>query len=322
MGAKNKKVERIAYPYRKTKNMPLVIGSLEVGGVESHTKRSAKKMPEQHTQEIETGARFQFGKNWQRFLSVINEERIVEAQNSIKRVLSLETLEEKTFLDIGSGSGLFSLAAVRLGAKQVHSFDYDPYSVACTRELKRRYFRQKEDWSIEQGDVLDKDYLNSLGQWDIVYSWGVLHHTGNMWQALENIVPLVKKGGKLFISIYNDQGDKSLLWWRIKRAYCSFLLWKCIILGVFIPYFFVGGLVKDLLRFRGPISRYTEYKKTRGMSPLYDWLDWLGGYPFEVAKPEEIFDFCRKRSFTLEWLRTCGGGLGCNEFVFRSDLQG
>lgn len=113
-------------------------------------------------------------------------------------MLNLETLEDKTFLDIGSGSGLFSLAAVRLGARQIHSFDYDLQSVACSRELKRRYFPQKNDWSIEQGDVLDKDYLNSLGQWDIVYSWGVLHHTGNMWQALGNIVQLVKKGGNLF----------------------------------------------------------------------------------------------------------------------------
>jgi 2-polyprenyl-6-hydroxyphenyl methylase/3-demethylubiquinone-9 3-methyltransferase len=274
----------------------------------------------QHTQEIISEKRFQFGKNWQRFLSILNDERIVEAENSIKKMLNLETLEDKTFLDIGSGSGLFSLAAVRLGARQIHSFDYDLQSVACSRDLKRRYFPQKNDWSIEQGDVLDKDYLNSLGQWDIVYSWGVLHHTGNMWQALGNIVQLVKKGGNLFISIYNDQGSKSLFWRWIKRTYSSLLLWRWIILGVFIPYFFTGGLVKDLLRFRNPLSRYTEYKKTRGMSPIYDWLDWLGGYPFEVAKPEEIFDFYKKKSFTLERLNTCGGGLGCNEFVFKSDV--
>ena len=270
----------------------------------------------QNTQEIISEERFQFGKNWQRFLSVLNDERIVEAENSIRKMLNLETLKDKTFLDIGSGSGLFSLAAVRLGAKQIHSFDYDSQSVACTRELKRRYFPQKKDWSIEQGDVLDKEYLNSLGQWDIIYSWGVLHHTGNMWQALENIVPLVKKRGKLFISIYTNQGGKSLFWRWVKRTYCSSIIWRWIILGLFIPYFFVGGLIKDLLRFRNPLSRYGEYKKTRGMSPIYDWLDWLGGYPFEVAKPEEIFDFYRKKSFILEQLKTCGGGLGCNEFVF------
>ncbi len=276
----------------------------------------------QHTQEIIRGGRFQFGKNWKGFLSVLNDERIVEAENSVRKMLNLETLEGRTFLDIGSGSGLFSLAAVRLGAKRIHSFDYDPQSVACTIELKRRYFPQKEDWSIEHGDVLDKNYLNSLDKWDVVYSWGVLHHTGNLWQAFENIVPLVKKRGKLFISVYNDQGRKSLFWCWVKRTYCSLLLWRWIILGLFVPYFLLGGLVKDVVRLRNPLLRYTEYKKTRGMSPIYDWLDWLGGYPFEVAKPEEVFHFFRKKSFILERLKTCGGGLGCNEFVFTLDMPG
>jgi len=92
-------------------------------------------------------ARFQFGKNWQRFLSILDEERISEAERSLKEMLEIDNLHGKTFVDIGSGSGLFSLAARRLGAK-VHSFDYDPVSVACTKELKRRYFNDDSKWSI------------------------------------------------------------------------------------------------------------------------------------------------------------------------------
>jgi 2-polyprenyl-6-hydroxyphenyl methylase/3-demethylubiquinone-9 3-methyltransferase len=54
----------------------------------------------------------------------------------------------------------------------------------------------------------------------------------------------------------------------------------------------------------------------RGMSPWRDVVDWVGGLPFEVAKPEEIFEMFQQRGFSLDRLRTCAGGLGCNEFVF------
>lgn len=128
--------------------------------------------------EIQHGERFAFGDNWSRFLKVLDENRIREAEVSIKSMLGLDRLDNLTFLDAGSGSGLFSLAVYRLGAK-VYSFDYDPQSVATTHELRRRYGKNEDLWQIDTGSVLDNEYLRSLGQFDIVYSWGVLHHT---WQ--------------------------------------------------------------------------------------------------------------------------------------------
>ena len=137
-------------------------------------------------QEVSNGERFAFGENWARFLFALDEQRIKQAEESLKSMLETDNLSGKSFLDIGSGSGLFSLAARRLGAR-VLSFDYDCQSVACTRELKRQYFIDDHDWTIEEGSVLDVDYLNRLGRYDIVYSWGVLHHTGAMWKALQNV---------------------------------------------------------------------------------------------------------------------------------------
>ena len=139
-----------------------------------------------HATEVRTGARFNFGENWTRFLAELTEERINTAEESLRAMLEVRDLKGRTFLDVGSGSGLFSLAARRLGAR-VHSFDYDPLCVACAQELKLRYFQDDAEWTVEQGSALDRAYLSALGVFDIVYSWGVLHHTGDMWQALENV---------------------------------------------------------------------------------------------------------------------------------------
>lgn len=265
--------------------------------------------------EIKLGQRFEFGKNWANFLKSLNEENIVSAEKSFKELLDGYDFAGKTFLDIGSGSGLSSLVAKRLGAT-VHSFDFDPHSVASTLELRRRYYPDEKGWTVEEGSVLSDDYMQALGHFDIVYSWGVLHHTGSMWKAIENAQSAVKDGGVFFIAIYNDQGNTSKRWTAVKKLYCSGFLGRWLTKIIYIPIFFFVPLALDVLRFRNPFKRFTEYKKKRGMSIYHDWIDWLGGYPFEVAKVEDLVRFLMPRGFTLQNLKTTNS-LGCNELVFR-----
>ena len=259
--------------------------------------------------------RFLFGANWRRFLTVLDESRIAEAEKSLRDALKVESFSNLKVLDVGCGSGLFSLAFKRLGA-QVHSFDFDMESVACTKELKRRYFPTDTKWKIEQGSVLDDEYLSKLGNNDIVYSWGVLHHTGNMAKALKNVGLLVKENGLLYISIYNDQGVVSKAWAKVKRTYCSSSIGKLGVLLLLIPMFTVLNLGVSVYEYGNPLKKFTLHKHKRGMSIYHDWIDWLGGNPYEVSKPETIFNLFQTSGFSLEHLKTTQK-LGCNEFVFR-----
>lgn len=234
-------------------------------------------------------------------------------------MLGKESFDGLTFLDIGSGSGLFSLAAVRLGSKRVHSLDFDSESVATTARLRSR-FGNAANWTVERASVLDKDHMSSLGKWDVVYAWGVLHHTGDLWRAFENACACVTPGGRLFISVYNDQGWPSRVWKRLKRLYNALpkRLRRPYAVLVMLPIEF-----RSLARQTGKLKPQEYFRawgargeRERGMSRWHDLLDWVGGYPFEVASPEEVFEFGAARGFELRALRTVGGSHGCNEFVF------
>jgi len=268
-------------------------------------------------------ARFGFGQNWSRFLALVDERRILQAERSLQEMLEVARLDGKRFLDVGSGSGLFSLAARRLGAR-VHSFDYDLDSVRCTAALRERYCGDDPAWTVEQGSVLDRPYLQTLGTWDIVYSWGVLHHTGAMWQALEHVADLVRPGGLLWIAIYNDQGPASRRWLKVKQLYNRLprgFRWIVVLPALVRTWGLT--ILRDAIRGH-PFETWRHYaeRSRRAMSPWRDLVDWVGGLPFEVATPDAIFDFYRRRGFVLRRLRTCGGGLANNEFVFQAQDRG
>lgn len=268
--------------------------------------------------EIAAGARFGFGSNWTRFLADVDEERIRAAEASLGDMLGAGRLDGTRFLDIGSGSGLFSLAARRLGA-DVFSFDFDPQSVACAGELLRRYRPGDEGWRIEQGSVLDRAYMEGVGRFDVVYSWGVLHHTGAMWVALEHAAARVAPAGRIFIAIYADQGWKSHAWWFVKLAYNrlpGFLRPSFVALASALSRLLV--IVKYTLKLRpmAGIAPMFRSRRERGMSARHDRVDWFGGFPYEFARLETLVAWLEARGFSIEAARPAGSH-GCHEIVAR-----
>ena len=271
---------------------------------------------------------YDFGSNWRSFVDHhLTEERRQEALRSLPAFLNRDSLEGATFVDVGCGSGLFSWAAYKLGAKRVVSFDVNPNSVACCEQL-----RSDEGapgyWEVYEASVLDADAIRDLGEFDIVYSWGVLHHTGKMWEAIENTAKLVSPGGLMWIAIYNradgiglysdGRVGSSRFWEREKVFYNNLPL-----LGqLAMDYTAAAGMVAAyLLAGRNPVREIREHKANRGMSWIVDIRDWLGGWPYEYASVQEIFTFVRDRfGFDLENVISTNS-LRNNEYLFRRPAE-
>lgn len=259
--------------------------------------------------------RFQFGQNWQAYLSRhFSEQTLHRSTQALQDFLPVD-LADKTFLDVGCGSGVHSLSAVRLGARKVVSFDADPHSVEGTDQL-RSHLAPHSTWEVEQGSMLDKTYLHRLGQFDVVYCWGVAHHTGELWRALGNLPELVAPGGLLFVAVYNRvEGRFGSRWWLKVKSFYNRIpsLGKKVLEWGYITYNFL----KLILHGRHPWSYMRDYKQKRGMSWKIDLIDWLGGYPYEYASVEEVFMFFKeKHGMDLLRLKTTRH-IGCNQFVFR-----
>lgn len=260
--------------------------------------------------------RFAFGKNWASYIDQnFSEERIAISLQYMLDFLKLPDMSGQTFLDIGCGSGLHSLAALRANARSIVSFDYDPQSVATTRKL-HAYCGSPSNWQVLQGSILDEHFVETLPKSDIVYSWGVLHHTGNMWQALRNTAGRLNADGVLYVALYSSDMHLSPTpeyWIDLKRKYNR--SWGGKKLWMEVDYAWNSTLKHVIRKGQSPLEYIRNYKKERGMSFWHDVRDWLGGYPMEFAGNRETRDYCREQ-LGLELIHAKAGAPN-TEYLFR-----
>jgi 2-polyprenyl-3-methyl-5-hydroxy-6-metoxy-1,4-benzoquinol methylase len=258
--------------------------------------------------------RFRFGENWQSFRSSAwTAARVAQAVRGLDALVGRDALVGKSFLDIGSGSGLHSLAAKKLGASRIVSFDSDAEAVACTKDVSHG------GWEVLQGSVLDDAFMRSLGTFDVVYAWGVLHHTGDMWRAIEHATIPTRSNGHFALAIYNHVKGKPLTlssesWRTIKRAYSSggTLRQKAMLASYVATRFFLTAT-----SLRNPLRDIREYERERGMSWMHDARDWIGGYPYEFTTARELERFVAERGFrAVRRIPIYPNGSGNNQLLF------
>jgi 2-polyprenyl-6-hydroxyphenyl methylase/3-demethylubiquinone-9 3-methyltransferase len=259
---------------------------------------------------------YEFGRNWERFVSrCFTSERVSIAGAHMLEFLGVDCLEGQYFLDIGCGSGIHSLAALRAGARRIVSFDLDPVSVATTQRL-RELAGSPESWTAFQGSVLDRQLISSLEPPDIVYSWGVLHHTGAMWQAIANAAELLRPGALIYLALYSADmhvNPPQEYWLAVKQRYNQAGALRRRAMEIW--YVWRHIMNRNPVALPGLIRTILTYKLSRGMSFLTDAKDWLGGWPMEFAKDRDVLKyFMEERGCILENLRT---GSGNTEFLFR-----
>jgi 2-polyprenyl-3-methyl-5-hydroxy-6-metoxy-1,4-benzoquinol methylase len=252
---------------------------------------------------------FSFGKNWMDYNKQVTPLEIEGAKEDLLNWVGKENIAGKRILDLGCGSGIHSLCLFDLGAKELISFDYDPHSVSATSQYWERRGRPS-NWKISEGSVLDKTFLDQLGKFDLVYSWGVLHHTGDMWQAINNALSLVADQGLFYITLYKDDNYAHSI--KVKERYNAssasgktWMTYKEI----------MKIMARRALTFRNPFS--WNKNMGRGMNGYHDLIDWLGGLPYEVANEDEMLQWGIKNGLQMKRIWCSNGKGSCNYYLFQ-----
>lgn len=254
---------------------------------------------------------FSFGENWKDLNKSVTEKEIARSIEDIIHWIGKESIEGKRVLDLGSGSGIHSLGFFRLGAAELVSFDYDKHSVSATTEHWERAGKPA-NWKVMHGSILDKQFIAGLGTFDLVYSWGVLHHTGSMWEAINNALTMVKPGGLFYITLYKDNNyEKSVA--KKEKFNASSAFGKRMMINKEI----LKHMAKRAVRFKNPFA--WNQKLERGMNVYHDIVDWLGGLPYEAANEDEMLQWGYANNVKMLRIQCMGNYGSCSYYLFQKN---
>ncbi len=261
-----------------------------------------------------TGHQFDFGENWQEFSrNALTAGRVAQARSEFMELMAPLDLNGLSFVDIGFGQGLSLMTAAALGARSV-GCDINPKCQAALAQNLRFFPELSQAPPVVVGSILDPAVVEALrkaipsASYDVVHSWGVLHHTGDLHRAIGNAACLVSPHGHLVVAIYNRHWT-SKLWLAVKRTYVSCPRW--------IQRALVAVLYPVIYGAKWAVTSGDPARQQRGMDFYYNVVDWVGGYPYEYASIQETRKAVEALGFTMEKAIPAEVPTGCNQFVFK-----
>lgn len=132
------------------------------------------------------------------------------------RIIPFDAITGKKVLEIGCGMGLHTELMARAGA-EVTALDISPKSVAAT---KARLALKGLTADVRE---VDAETLDIQNEYDLIWSWGVIHHSSRTGRVLRNLYGALKPGAQLRFMVYSLDGAEA---YAVMMSQYMFGFWR------------------------------------------------------------------------------------------------
>tara|TARA_B100001063_G_C16709692_1_gene527317 strand:+ start:122 stop:1153 length:1032 start_codon:yes stop_codon:yes gene_type:complete len=152
-----------------------------------------------------------YGKLWkERFLDFSLDQTKFLKKLLNKLDFDIKKIKGKKILDMGCGSGRFTSAFAKLGAKKVYGVDLGSDGISVAKKLTKKF--NIKNATFKNASVLNMPFKNNY--FDFVFCKGVLHHTGNLKRGLDEFIRMIKINGYGYLYLYGRGG---IFWYSRKK---------------------------------------------------------------------------------------------------------